>query len=102
MGEIDNTLIVVTADHGDMLGELGLWYKMSFFEHSVRVPLIFAGPGVPQGASVGHACSLIDLTHGVATPEMPWAAMKGSGTGSDMSVYALEAYTAVRHIMVAH
>jgi len=41
-------------------------------------------------------------THGVATPEMPWAAMKGSGTGSDMSVYALDAYTATRHVMVAH
>ncbi len=41
-------------------------------------------------------------THGVATPEMPWAAMKGSGTGSDMSVYALDAYSAIRHVMVAH
>lgn len=41
-------------------------------------------------------------THGVATPEMPWAAMKSSGTGCDMSVYALDAYTAVRHVMVAH
>jgi len=41
-------------------------------------------------------------THGVGTPEMPWAAMKGSGTGCDMSVYALDAYTAVRHVMVAH
>ncbi len=41
-------------------------------------------------------------THGVATPEMPWAAMKGSGTGSDMSVYALDAYTSIRHVMVAH
>ena len=41
-------------------------------------------------------------THGVATPEMPWAAMKGSGTGCDMSVYSLDAYTAIRHIMIAH
>ena len=41
-------------------------------------------------------------THGVGAAEMPWAAMKGSGTGCDMSVYALEAYTAVRHVMVAH
>ncbi|QYX58171.1 aminobutyraldehyde dehydrogenase [Roseovarius sp. SCSIO 43702] len=41
-------------------------------------------------------------THGVPTPEMPWAAMKGSGTGCDMSVYALDAYTAVRHVMVAY
>jgi len=41
-------------------------------------------------------------THGVPTPEMPWAAMKGSGTGCDMSIYALDAYTSVRHVMVAH
>ena len=41
-------------------------------------------------------------THGVATPEMPWAAMKGSGTGCDMSVFNLDAYTAIRHVMVAH
>ena len=41
-------------------------------------------------------------THGVATPEMPWAAMKGSGTGCDMSVYSLDAYTAIRHVMIAH
>lgn len=41
-------------------------------------------------------------THGVGTPEMPWAAMKGSGTGCDMSVYSLDAYTSIRHVMVAH
>ncbi|WP_434055440.1 MAG: aminobutyraldehyde dehydrogenase [Roseibium sp.] len=41
-------------------------------------------------------------THGMATPEMPWAAMKGSGTGCDMSVFALDAYTSIRHVMVAH
>lgn len=41
-------------------------------------------------------------THGVGTPEMPWAAMKGSGTGCDMSVYALDACTAIRHVMIAH
>jgi len=60
IGELENTLIVVTSDHGDMLGERGLWYKMSFFEHAVRVPLIVAGPGVQQGTS-GNACSLVDL-----------------------------------------
>ncbi len=41
-------------------------------------------------------------THGVATPEMPWAAMRGSGTGCDMSVFSLDAYTSVRHVMIAH
>lgn len=41
-------------------------------------------------------------THGMPTVDMPWAAMKGSGTGCDASVYALDAHTAVRHVMVAH
>ena len=62
-------------------------------------------------ANVGQAMSMTSRlrygftwvnTHGVGTPEMPWAAMKGSGTGCDMSVYALDAYTSVRHVMVAH
>ena len=60
MGELENTVVIVTADHGDMLGERGLWYKMNFFEHSARVPLIMAGPGVAQGVAP-NACSLVDL-----------------------------------------
>ena len=58
--QLDNTIIIVTADHGDMLGERGLWYKMNFFEHSARVPLIMAGPGVTQG-EVSSPCSLVDI-----------------------------------------
>ena len=59
-GELDRTVVVVTADHGDMLGERGLWYKMTFFEHSARVPLVMAGPGVARGTAP-NACSLVDL-----------------------------------------
>lgn len=58
--EINNTVIIVTADHGDMLGERGLWYKMNFFEHAARVPLIMAGPGIARG-SAPNACSLVDI-----------------------------------------
>ena len=59
-GQLDNTIIIVTADHGDMLGERGLWYKMNFFEHSARVPLIMAGAGVAHGTA-SSPCSLVDL-----------------------------------------
>ena len=59
-GQLDDTIVVVTSDHGDMLGERGLWYKMNFFEHSARVPLIVAGPGVECG-TVAEPVSLVDL-----------------------------------------
>ena len=59
-GELDNTVVIVTADHGDMLGERGLWYKMNFFEHSARIPLVMAGPGLST-TTVPNACSLVDM-----------------------------------------
>lgn len=40
----DNTTIILCADHGDMLGERGLWYKMSFFEYSIRIPFVIHAP----------------------------------------------------------
>lgn len=59
-GRIDDTYVIVTSDHGDMLGERGLWYKMTLLEHSVRVPLVIAGPGI-GARKVAEACSLVDL-----------------------------------------
>ena len=56
----DNTVIIITADHGDMLGERGLWYKMNFFEHSARVPMIITGPGITHGSN-DQPVSLVDL-----------------------------------------
>jgi len=42
----NNTIILFCSDHGDMLGEHGLWFKMSFFKGSSRVPLMIAGRGI--------------------------------------------------------
>ncbi len=56
----DDTLWIMTSDHGEMLGEHGLWYKMHFFEHSVRVPLVLKGPGIPA-RRVDSNVSLVDL-----------------------------------------
>ncbi len=53
-------IVVFVSDHGDMLGERGLWFKMSFFEGSARVPLMIAMPD-GSGSSVAHPVSTIDL-----------------------------------------
>ncbi len=60
-GIADNTIVIVTSDHGDMLGERGLWYKMNFYERAVRVPLIIAGPGIKTRRRVADAVSHLDL-----------------------------------------
>jgi choline-sulfatase len=59
-GMRDETVVVFTADHGEMLGERGLWYKMAFFEPSARVPLIVRAPGVER-RRVADPVSLLDL-----------------------------------------
>lgn len=57
----ENTIIVFSGDHGDMLGERGLWYKMSWFEGSARVPMIIHAPQRFTPGRVRESVSTMDL-----------------------------------------
>ena len=56
-----NTVVVFSTDHGDMLGERGLWYKRTFFEGASRIPLLVSWPGHVTPGRVGANVSLVDL-----------------------------------------
>ena len=60
-GLAEDTIVVLTSDHGEMLGDRGLWYKMSFFEGASRVPLLIASPGRFAPRRIGASVSLVDL-----------------------------------------
>ncbi|GLQ37330.1 choline-sulfatase [Rhizobium albus] len=71
-------IVVFLSDHGDMLGERGLWYKMNFFEGSARVPLMIAAPGLNAGL-IEEPVSTLDVTPtlaelaGISLDDiMPW------------------------------
>jgi choline-sulfatase len=57
----DDTIVLLLADHGDMLGERGLWYKMNFFEPACRIPLIVHAPGRFAARRVANSASLVDI-----------------------------------------
>lgn len=58
---LDDTIVVFTSDHGDFLGERGLWYKMSFLEPSARIPLIVWAPKRFAARRVGEPVTLCDI-----------------------------------------
>jgi arylsulfatase A-like enzyme len=61
MGEAQNTVIVFSGDNGLAVGRHGLMGKQNLYEHSVRVPLVFAGPGVPAGVRTDAHAYLTDI-----------------------------------------
>ena len=74
-GELENTLVAFSSDHGEMLGDHDLWMKRLPQQGSVGIPLVVAGPGVRSGVTTPALVSLIDLAAtfldyaGIGTPE---------------------------------
>ena len=54
------TIVLFTSDHGDMLGERGLWFKKHFYEHAMRVPLFIRAPWL-KARRIPYPVSLVDL-----------------------------------------
>ena len=71
-------IVVFVSDHGDMLGERGLWFKMNFYEGSARVPLMIAAPGLAPGrvddpvSTIDLCPTLCDLAGVSMADVMPW------------------------------
>jgi len=63
-GMAESTLVVFTSDHGDMLGDHGIWDKRWFYEESVGVPLIASGPGLPTGTVSDALIESVDIPAG--------------------------------------
>jgi arylsulfatase A-like enzyme len=60
-GRAEDTIVVFTGDNGLAVGRHGLMGKQSVYDHSVHVPLVFRGPGVPRGKRSDAMCYLLDL-----------------------------------------
>lgn len=88
IGLTENTAIVFTSDHGEMLGERGIWFKKHFFEPALRIPLMMKLPGYSSGR-VSTPASLIDLLPtfmGIAEGS-GWVSMTEPLDGEDLTTF---------------
>ena len=61
VGALKNTIVVYISDHGDLIGNHGLWWKANYYEESIRVPFLIAGPGVAESVRRKEIVALTDL-----------------------------------------
>ena len=105
LGLRDETRIVYTSDHGESMGRHGLWGKFTMYEDSAAVPLILAGPDVPQGETTADPVSLVDcyqtildcvgLPSTAAESELPGRSLWPIAQGQALGRCVLSEYHAV-------
>ena len=62
LGLRENTILLYTADHGEMLGDRGIWYKNSFYDGSVSIPFLWSFPkALPQGKVIAAPVMNLDI-----------------------------------------
>lgn len=96
-GLAETTRIIYVSDHGDNMGERGLWGKSNMYEEAVAVPMILAGPDVPKGRVCGTPVSLADVfptvldSAGLAVedPDLPGASLLRIANEADCSERAV-------------
>ena len=97
-----STSIVYASDHGDNLGNRGMWGKSVMYEDSVGVPLILSGAGVPEGAVVDTPVSLLDIAPTMAdltgvndeSEHYPGQSLRAIANGADPDRVAFAEYHA--------
>jgi len=92
-GLLENTLVVFASDHGLSLGSHGLMGKQNLYEHSMKAPLVFSGPGIPGSGERDALCYLFDVgptilqMAGVDVPvEMEGKSLEGVISGDEQGV----------------
>ena len=60
-GLMEDTIIIYTSDHGEMLGDKGLWTKMVMYEASAGIPMIISGGDIPKGKVTATGAHLLDI-----------------------------------------
>lgn len=86
-GQLDNTIIVFSSDHGEMLGDYNQWQKLSPLQSSIGVPLVIAGPGVTHRGADDAPMTTLDLSASF----LEWA---GLTPGADLDSRSLVGYLA--------
>ncbi|MBU4609625.1 sulfatase-like hydrolase/transferase [Achromobacter sp. GG226] len=99
-GQAENTTVIYSSDHGDNLGERGLWNKCTLYRDSTAVPLIVRGPGVPAGREVKTTASLVDLFPTIlAATGTPMAPADADLPGLDLTALAQASDDPARYVL---